>query len=256
MLTENTTVLDLKQHVARKEGVSPDQQLLMFAGRQLFPDSALLLDHLALDSYSLAHEVVVYMQRQLSEPLRIYLCHPGTAPTQQQAEMVEASSTLSNIMNLLTTRHLSTRPFPTTAAALGSAAPAAANKPRAAGLASAGGTDSAVSSGSAILPSCVVVKRQDGSCSSKVHVTEDCTVQQLVETIEQVEGVSASHLTFYQAPDGCLHVVYGPSADPCVNTHTVYSRSCKPQPPMQVKGPGSSNNVPYSSLVKEQAVMP
>lgn len=38
-------------------GVPADQQLLMFAGRQLFPDSALLLDHLALDTYSLAHEV-------------------------------------------------------------------------------------------------------------------------------------------------------------------------------------------------------
>lgn len=38
-------------------GVPADQQLLMFAGRQLFPDTALLLEHLALETYSLAHEV-------------------------------------------------------------------------------------------------------------------------------------------------------------------------------------------------------
>lgn len=137
-------------------------------------------------------QIVVYMQRQLSEPLRIFLCQPGAAAT-QQAEMVEASSTLSNIMSLLTTRHLTTRPFPTAAAGAASitagAEPAssAASKARIGGTASTGGKDSAVGCDSAILPSCVVVKRQDGSCSSKVHVTETCIVQQLLEVIEKVE---------------------------------------------------------------------
>jgi hypothetical protein len=38
-------------------GVPAHQQLLLFAGQVLCPDSALLLDHLGLDKFSLAHEV-------------------------------------------------------------------------------------------------------------------------------------------------------------------------------------------------------
>lgn len=128
-------------------------------------------------------QVVVYMQRHLHEPLRVYLCQPGTAPTQQQAEMVEASSTLSNIMNLLTTRHLVSRPFPSAAVATA----AAASKAKASSAAPSASSADGSSNPNAILPSCVVVKRQDGSCCSKVHVNEACTVKQLVEAIEQVE---------------------------------------------------------------------
>lgn len=119
------------------------------------------------------------MQRQLSDPLRVYLSQPGTAPSQQQAEMVEASSTLRNIMGLLTTRHLTTRPFPSD--------PSAAAAGEAKSTSAAADCSSCNSTGSVVLPSCVVVKRQDGSCCSRVHVTEGCTVQELVETVEQVE---------------------------------------------------------------------
>jgi hypothetical protein len=35
--------------------------------------------------------------------------------------------------------------------------------------------------------SSVVVKRQDGSCCSKVHVDEGCTIEQLLEAIWEVE---------------------------------------------------------------------
>jgi hypothetical protein len=38
-------------------GTPVGNQALLFAGRHLGPDSALLLDELQLDSYSLAHEV-------------------------------------------------------------------------------------------------------------------------------------------------------------------------------------------------------
>lgn len=38
-------------------GIPVSNQALLFAGRHLGPDSALLLDELQLDSYSLAHEV-------------------------------------------------------------------------------------------------------------------------------------------------------------------------------------------------------
>jgi hypothetical protein len=38
-------------------GTPISNQALLFAGRQLGPDTALLLDELQLDSYSLAHEV-------------------------------------------------------------------------------------------------------------------------------------------------------------------------------------------------------
>lgn len=33
----------------------------------------------------------------------------------------------------------------------------------------------------------VVVKRQDGSCCRKVHVDEDCSIEELLEAIWEVE---------------------------------------------------------------------
>jgi hypothetical protein len=57
MLLDTTTVSDVKQLVADKEGFEPSRQLLRFAGRPLAPDSARLLGDLGLDQYSLAQEV-------------------------------------------------------------------------------------------------------------------------------------------------------------------------------------------------------
>lgn len=139
-------------------------------------------------------QVVVYMQRQLSEPLRVFLCQPGPGPCRQHPEMVEASSTLSNIMQILTTRQLTTRPFPVQELAMFQAtsqSPAGSNaRNSSCSTANSGGTDmmrQGASSGSVMLPSCVVVKRQDGSCCSKIHVTESCTLEELIMNIIQIE---------------------------------------------------------------------
>ncbi|WIA22995.1 hypothetical protein OEZ86_009913 [Tetradesmus obliquus] len=268
MLLDSTTVHDLKQHIERKEGVPVHQQLLLFAGQVLCPDSALLLDHLGLDKFSLAHEVVVYMQRQLAEPVLVYLCQPGPAPCQLHAETVEAHSTLANIMGLLQQRKLASRPFPVAAGAASTqrqgpaAARASTHSSRSSvadsssGGAGTGSAGESAAGGSVILPSCVVVKRQDGSCCSRVRVTEGCSISQLQDTIQQVEGVAPSHLSFCQAQDGCLHVVWGPSADSSSNSHTVYNRSSMPQTTMLVKKDIGNQSMPLSALVKEQAVMP
>jgi hypothetical protein len=153
-------------------------------------------------------QVVVYMQRQLAEPVLVYLCQPGPAPCQMHPEIVEARSNLGNIMALLQQRKLASRPFPAAAAAAAAAASAQQQMlaPRgsthssvasarssvadsSSGYASSAGSTqrSASSSGSAILPSCVVVKRQDGSCCSRVRVAEGCSIAELQATIQQVE---------------------------------------------------------------------
>lgn len=49
-----------------------------------------------------------------------------------------------------------------------------------------------------------------------------------------LQDVAPSHLSFCQAQDGCLHVVWGPSADSSSNSHTVYNRSSMPQTTMLV----------------------
>jgi hypothetical protein len=145
-------------------------------------------------------QVVVYMQRQLLEPVLVYLCQPGPAPCLMHPEIVESHSTLANIMALLQQRKLACRPFPasTAAGAVDAAATAAGGaaarssthssaRSSVADTSSAGGSSGGAGSSSAILPSCVVVKRQDGSCCSRVRVTESCSVAQLQATIQQVE---------------------------------------------------------------------
>jgi hypothetical protein len=140
-------------------------------------------------------------------------------------EIVEAHSTLANIMALLQQCKLASRPFPASTAA--GASSAAANAAGEQQRGSAGGAaarssstySSAVSarssaadtisgvagSGSAILPSCVVVKRQDGSCCSRVCVTESCSIAELQATIQQVEVRRAGHLAAAGAA-GCAAV--------------------------------------------------
>ncbi|KAF6263369.1 hypothetical protein COO60DRAFT_459029 [Scenedesmus sp. NREL 46B-D3] len=232
MLLESTTVLELKQHIERKEGVSVHQQLLLFAGQVLCPDSALLLGNLGLDRFSLAHEVVVYMQRQLAEPVLVNLCQPGSAPCQMHPQIVEARSSLANVMALLQQHKLAGRPFPVAAGAGVKSKTAGERRHESAGV---GAPHSA---GMSL-----------GSASS--------SVTELQVVIHQVEGAAPTHLSFYQAQDGCLHVVWGPSTDSSSNSHTVYSRSSMPQTTMllQAKDAGSQC-FPLSTLVKKQAVMP
>jgi hypothetical protein len=155
-------------------------------------------------------QVVVYMQPQLSQPIRVYLCaQPGTPKLTLFPEVVEASSTLANIQALLQQRQLTCSPFPPklalqetgrgsvstsaqqqqhagsgqgSAGGAGHAGPAQGQGSSTAANNSSGG-GAAVAAGS----SNVVVKRQDGSCCSKVHVDEDCTIEGLLEAIWEVE---------------------------------------------------------------------
>lgn len=138
-------------------------------------------------------QVVVYMQPQLSQPVRVYLStQPGGSNAKQSLfpEVVEASSTLTNIQQLLEQRQLTCMPFPPPAQGQnGSTGGAAA----AAGSAHGSARTSSSSSGGrqagagAIGSSNVVVKRQDGSCCSKVQVEEGCTMQELLEALWEVE---------------------------------------------------------------------
>jgi hypothetical protein len=218
-------------------------------------------------------------------------------------------------MALLQQRKLASRPFPA-AAGMNAAAAGAQRQAQAAGTSihsnrssiskssgggAAPGAENTTASGSAILPSCVAVKRQDGSCCSRLRVTGGCSIAELQATIQQVEvshlalnagctaaagmstlcqtftlhlcqsssrirythlkgsfipashilqplppvtlssilqGVAPTHLSFCQAQDSCLHVVWGPSTDSSSNSHTVYSRSSMPQTTMLVSRQG------------------
>lgn len=186
------------------------------------------------------------MQQQLAEPVRVFLCTScaaGASRQQLHVELVEAGSSLANIMQLLHTRRVATQPFPTVGPPAG------------------GGASSSDSSG--ILAGGVVVKRADGSCCSGVNVTEACSVHQLQAAIQRTDGCWPALLTFHQAPDGCLHATYtvtagsdrSSSTSSSAHTHTVYARSTLPQPRMLPREPGDGC-VPYADVVREQAVCP
>lgn len=188
-------------HPCVHAGIPPGNQALLFAGRTLCPDSALLLDELQLDRFNLAQEAVIYMQPLLSQPVRVYLAQPAgasstaasataTAPRQVFCEVVEAGSSLANILLLLVQRGLA-QPHQQ---------PQQQHRPQ-----QQPPTDSSSMA--------VVVKRQDGSGCPRVHVHEGCTIQRLQETIWAAEGVAAGTLTFcQQAHDGCLQVAFTAAA--------------------------------------------
>lgn len=139
-------------------------------------------------------QVVVYMQPQLSQPIRVYLsAQPGSANLRMYPEVVEAGSTLANIQDLLAQRQLTCTDFPlhnnqtdqglTSISAQGSAR----NSSSSAGGSAQGCIGSSSGQGVAAGSSNVVVKRQNGSCCSKVRVEEDCSIQELLEAIWEVE---------------------------------------------------------------------
>jgi hypothetical protein len=146
--------------------------------------------------YILLLQVVVYMQQQLADPVRVYLCQPSLRPFKMHPELVENSSTLTNIMSLLTQRQLTCRSFPATptpppAAASAAAVPGGAAREQgsthSSNAAGAAAIHSPAVSSSGILLSCVVVKRQDGSCCSRVKLTEQHSIAQLRAAIEEAE---------------------------------------------------------------------
>jgi hypothetical protein len=62
-------------------------------------------------------------------------------------------------------------------------------------------------------------------------------------TILLLQGAPPTQLSFCQAQDGCLHVVWGPSVDSSRNSYTVYSRSSMPQTTMLVSSAGLPSNM-------------
>jgi hypothetical protein len=224
-------------------GTPASNQALLFAGRPLAPDAALLLPELRLDAFSMGHEVVVYMQPLLTAPVRVYVtgqhggssCASSVAGKRLHLEHVEAASSMANIQALLVTRGLTCAPFP-----------------------SAATRGSCTAAGAEPSSSDVVVNRADGSCCARVRVNESSSLQELVAAIWQAEvkgqaprspfacaaradcwstlaaavwgaahtkpprpahaagccaqGVAVSSLTFYQAHDGCLHAMFGAAA--------------------------------------------
>lgn len=94
------------------------------------------------------------------------------------------------VQDLLTERQLSCMPFPAPTAQQGSSHGSSssssaqqAHTSTGSSNKSAGGAAEAAAGGS----SSVVVKRQDGSCCSRVHVDEGCTIEQLLEALWEVE---------------------------------------------------------------------
>jgi hypothetical protein len=137
-------------------------------------------------------QVVVYLQPRLSLPVRVYLCgQPGTPNLRMFPEVVEASSTLANIQELLQLRQLTCMAFP--AEEHSASIPSAQQQQQQEQQQPAQACSSSTSSGS----SSVVVKRQDGSCCSRVCVGQQCTVQELLAALWEVE-VSCSGNTSCQ----------------------------------------------------------
>lgn len=135
-------------------------------------------------------QVVVYMQPQLSQPVRVYLStQPGGSNAKQRLfpEDVEATSTLTNIQDLLTQRQLTCMPFPPPAQTSSTGGAAAAGSAQGSARTSSSSSSGGQAGAGAIGSSNVVVKRQDGSCCSKVQVEEGCTVQELLEAVWEVE---------------------------------------------------------------------
>lgn len=153
-----------QRRAAPRAGTPPGQQALLFAGRQLAPDDAVLLPDLRLADYNLGGALVVYLQPRLAAPVRIFLTRragdpAAAAPRQAWPELVEAASTLGNVARLLAVRGLSAGDFPAEV---------------------------------------VVVKRADGSGCPRVCVRLGDSVQRLLDAIWQAE-VRARDLSCWHA---------------------------------------------------------
>lgn len=135
------------------------------------------------------------MQPQLSQPIRVYLsAQPGGAKLRLFPEVVEASSTLANIQELLSQRQLTCTDFPPVSSqSFTSTSDQISGRSSSAGRAHAGEhaaqqeAKGSSGRGAAAGSTNVVVKRQDGSCCSRVRVDEGCSIEGLLEAIWEVE---------------------------------------------------------------------
>jgi hypothetical protein len=152
------------------------------------------------------------MQPQLSQSIRVYLsAQPGGAKLRLFPEIVEASSTLANIQQLLTQRQLTCTEFPPICSqgVISTSAHSSGRDSRAEGAHAAARAQQEVTGssgrGAAAGSTNVVVKRQDGSCCSRVHVDEGCTMERLLEAIWEVEvRASASATCSCDAISSCV----------------------------------------------------
>lgn len=71
-----------------------------------------------------------------------------------------------------------------------------------------------------------------------------------------MQGAAPDTLAFLQAPDGCLHVVFGPSAGSAASSFPVYHRSVQPQAAMQQTHPEAGAQEPLAALSRRLCVNP
>jgi hypothetical protein len=150
------------------------------------------------------------MQPQLSQPIRVYLsAQPGGAKLRLFPEVVEASSTLANIQELLTQRQLTCADFPPLCgqSLISMSAHSSGRSSSAGGAHAAAQATGSSRRGAAVGSTNVVVKRQDGSCCSRVHVDEGCTIEGLLEAIWEVE-VRRSATCSCQTLGACVLCMY------------------------------------------------
>lgn len=214
-----TKVGDVKRALESLEGVSAERQSLLFAGKTL-EDHQCLIEDYRIEDYSLSDEVMVYMYPTLASSRIIFLA--GLSSVDKTiTEAVEDSSSLIDVKKLL----------------------------RSHGLAG-----DFVSEMEATESGCVVVRRTDGTTVQTVAHSSDSLVD-LDRKIMLAEAFSPRQYLFYQARDGCLHVLCGPGLfERSESGYTVYCRCAVPQQPiMQNLNDGS---VPLKQLVRDLCVLP
>ncbi|KAF8066382.1 TMEM45B [Scenedesmus sp. PABB004] len=173
--------------------------------------------------------VVIYMQRTLAAPVRVFLAAPpgagaGGAAARPAAELVEAGSSLANVAALLSARGLAPAPWLAADAALATVA-AGLPGPRPGQPPAAAPAAAAPPPPGAILPGGVVVCRGDGSCVDRVRVGAACTVGELLAAVEAAEGTPPRHLLFHQGVGGVLRAVVGAASD---GAHAGHSNAGSP----------------------------
>ncbi|KIY99347.1 hypothetical protein MNEG_8615 [Monoraphidium neglectum] len=192
---------------------------LLFAGKSL-EDADHIVEDLGLDRYNTRQEATLHVRRQLAAPRSVWLAGCAAGGGQQQhLEAVERGSTMEQMMELLTVRGLAAAAFASTCG-----------------------------SGN------VVVRRADGSTTRLTAGSKE-TISELEARIQAAEGACPESLAFMQAPDGCLHVVFGPSQSSTASSFPVYCRNLLPQPVIRGRqmGPGQE---PLGALARRLCVNP
>lgn len=192
-LAGDISVHDLKLRMQDIEGIPVAQQEIIFGGQGLRDECS--LSEYQIQEYTLADEVVLYLQKVIAAPLHIFLSG-HQARSRIVTEIVEEQMLLDDVQNLLVSRNLASKFEP------------------------------------GMQP---VVKRQDGTTvllDIDIHVH---SIDHLKGLIKESEGCSPEKLLFLQSHDGALHIQFSPCAAAHENSHSVYKRSGAPQQLMMKK---------------------